>query len=179
MGGLRSRNKGKRGERELKNILKTEYGYKDARRNQQYCGADGDADVVGLPGLHIECKRDESLDRYKAIEQAESEAREGEVPVVMHRKNNCEWLAYMTYRAYEVINPGNQPEAKKIWTLITNKKRMNVYDMVDKADIRKTRDVSIVVHMVECRPEYVYMKLESFMTLYREYEAGLVIADRK
>ena len=54
-----SRNKGKVGERELAKKLR-EYGF-EARRGQQYCGADGSADVVGLEGVHIECKRTERL----------------------------------------------------------------------------------------------------------------------
>ena len=53
--GKSQREKGKRGERELAMKLR-EYGY-DCRRGQQYCGANGDADVLGLPGIHIECKR--------------------------------------------------------------------------------------------------------------------------
>lgn len=56
---MNSRNKGAAGERELAKVLKG-YGY-DCRRGQQYCGANGDEDVVGLPGLHIECKRVERL----------------------------------------------------------------------------------------------------------------------
>ena len=52
---VNSRNKGAAGERELAKILR-EYGY-DCRRGQQYSGANGDADVVGLNGIHIECKR--------------------------------------------------------------------------------------------------------------------------
>lgn len=47
---MNSNNKGKNGERELATILR-EYGY-DSRRGQQYCGSNGDADVVGLPGVH-------------------------------------------------------------------------------------------------------------------------------
>ena len=42
---MNSRTKGKAGELELSKVLKT-YGY-DTRRGQQYCGANGDADVVG------------------------------------------------------------------------------------------------------------------------------------
>lgn len=91
--GRMSRNKGKTGERELANILK-EHGY-DARRGQQFCGANGDADVVGLPGIHIEVKRTESLSLYPALEQAESDAREGEIPVVFHRRNHKRWVAIM------------------------------------------------------------------------------------
>lgn len=88
--GKASREKGKRGERELASKLR-EYGY-DTRRGQQYCGANGDADVVGLPGIHIECKRVETLRLYDALAQAKSDAKNGEKPVVMHRKNNCEWV---------------------------------------------------------------------------------------
>lgn len=87
---MNSRDKGCRGERELANKLK-EYGY-DCRRGQQFCGANGDADVVGLDGVHIEVKRTERLSLYDALAQAKHDARGGEMPVVMHRKNNCEWV---------------------------------------------------------------------------------------
>lgn len=91
--GKSRREKGKRGERELAGILK-EHGY-DCRRGQQYCGAAGDADVVGLPGIHIECKRVEKLNLLDAMEQAGREAREGEAPAVFHRRDRCEWLVTM------------------------------------------------------------------------------------
>lgn len=90
---VNSRDKGKRGELELARKLR-EYGY-GCRRGQQYCGANGDADVVGLDGIHIECKRVERLDLYGAMAQAKVDARDGEMPVVMHRKNACEWLVTM------------------------------------------------------------------------------------
>lgn len=89
-----SRAKGARGERELANVLK-EYGY-DTRRGQQYSGANGDADVVGLPHIHIECKRVEKLNIDKAMQQSMNDAREYEVPVVMHRKDRQRWLVTMT-----------------------------------------------------------------------------------
>lgn len=53
--------------------------------------------MVGLPGIHIECKRVEALNIYKAIEQAKNDAREDETPVVMHRKNSSEWLVTMRF----------------------------------------------------------------------------------
>ena len=92
--GNMQREKGKRGERELARKLR-EYGY-ECRRSQQFCGADGDADVIGLPGVHIECKRVEKLNLYDALAQATSDARDEEMPTVMHRKNNHEWLVTMT-----------------------------------------------------------------------------------
>ena len=87
---MNSRRKGKEGELSLARKLR-EYGY-DCRRGQQYSGANGDADVVGLPGIHIECKRVERLNLTDAIAQAKHDAREGETPVVMHRKDRCGWL---------------------------------------------------------------------------------------
>lgn len=86
---MNSRQKGARGERELANILK-DYGY-ETRRGQQFSGANGDADVVGLPGVHIECKRVEKLNVDAAMEQARRDAKEGEMPVVMHRKDRQDW----------------------------------------------------------------------------------------
>lgn len=93
-----SRQKGARGERELAGKLR-EYGY-NSRRGQQYSGANGDADVVGLPHIHIECKRVERLNLEDAMAQSKRDAREGEYPVVMHRKNNCDWLVTMRFQDF-------------------------------------------------------------------------------
>lgn len=90
---INSKDKGRRGEAELARKLR-EYGY-DTRRGQQYSGANGDADVVGLAGVHIEVKRRERLNLEDAMAQSKHDARDGEIPVVMHRKNNCEWLVTM------------------------------------------------------------------------------------
>ncbi len=106
---MNSRQKGARGERELATVLKA-YGY-DCRRGQQYCGANGDADVVGLPGIHIECKRVEKLNLYDAMAQSKADARKNEMPVVMHRKNNCDWLVTMSledwFKIYKECNAAN------------------------------------------------------------------------
>ena len=90
---MNSRNKGARGERELANILRSR-GY-EARRGQQYSGINGDADVVGLPGFHIECKRVEKLSINKAMEQSIRDASYGEIPTVMHRANGEQWKVTM------------------------------------------------------------------------------------
>ena len=104
-----SREKGKAYERHIASLFRAE-GY-DARRGQQYCGANGDADVVGVKGLHLECKAVERLNLYDAMAQAKHDAREGELPVVIHKKNYCadlvtmefsEWIKL--YRAWEVDN---------------------------------------------------------------------------
>jgi Holliday junction resolvase len=93
-----SKRKGAKGERELSSKLR-EYGF-NTRRGQQYCGANGDADVVGLHGVHIECKRVQKLNLYDAMAQAKSDAKEGEIPTVFHRKDRCEWLVTMRLDDY-------------------------------------------------------------------------------
>ena len=90
---INGRNKGAAGERELANILK-ECGF-DAHRGQQYSGFCGDPDVVGLPGIHIECKRVEKLNLEAAMDQSRRDARKGETPVVIHRKNRRPWVVTM------------------------------------------------------------------------------------
>ena len=67
---INSRAKGKAGELELAKILRETYGFEDARRSQQFSGKQGDADVVGLPHLHLEVKRNERLNIYDAYEQS-------------------------------------------------------------------------------------------------------------
>ena len=69
---INSKAKGARFERELASKLKAR-GY-NCRRGQQYCGANGDADVVGLPGIHIEAKHQEKMQLYDWVEQAERDA---------------------------------------------------------------------------------------------------------
>ena len=83
---MNSREKGARGENNLAKKIR-EYGYK-ARRGQQYSGANGDADVeTNMGNIHIECKYTAkghgSL--YEWLEQSKRDARENEMPVVMHR----------------------------------------------------------------------------------------------
>ena len=87
---MNSKRKGAKGERELAGKLR-EYGY-DCRRGQQYCGAGGDADVIGLPGIHVEVKRVERLNVSDAMSQAIGDAAVGQMPAVFHRKNNEGWL---------------------------------------------------------------------------------------
>lgn len=87
------RQKGKRGELELSHKLQ-EFGF-DTRRGQQYCGSNGDADVVGLPGIHIECKRVEKLNLEAAMDQSVRDSNSGETPIVAHRKNRTPWLVTM------------------------------------------------------------------------------------
>ncbi len=97
--GKAQREKGKRGERELAGILR-DYGY-NCRRGQQYCGTSGDADVIGLLDIHIEVKRVEDLRLRKALQQSSKDARVGEIPVVMHRRNYEPWRVSMYLQNFQ------------------------------------------------------------------------------
>lgn len=91
---IHSRNKGKRGELELARLLR-ERGY-TARRGQQFKGTPDSPDIVGLDGFHVECKRVEAGNPYKWLEQAKADAGEDQVPLVVHRKNNQDWITILT-----------------------------------------------------------------------------------
>lgn len=88
---INSKRKGSQGERDIAAILR-EHGYADARRGQQYTGHNGDPDVIGLPGFHLEVKRVERLNLDAAFEQSVRDAREGEIPLVVHRRNRKPWM---------------------------------------------------------------------------------------
>lgn len=92
---MNSKQKGARGERKAAEELR-KHGFLSARRGQQYCGANGDADIVdAIPGIHIECKWVEKLNFYNAIEQAVNDCKDGELPAVLSKKNRSPWLVTM------------------------------------------------------------------------------------
>lgn len=108
---VNSREKGKRFERQLASKLR-EYGYDNVRRSAQYCGNSGEAaDLVNLPGIHVEAKHVEKMTLYDWMAQAKHDAAEsgkGLLPAVFHKKNNHAILVtmelpdFMTiYREYE------------------------------------------------------------------------------
>ncbi len=93
--GKMSREKGKRGERELVRLAKA-CGFL-ARRGQQYKGTPDSPDVVieaPVP-LHSEVKRVESFALYSSLEQARQGAAPWEIPVVWHRRNDFDWVTVL------------------------------------------------------------------------------------
>lgn len=96
--GKAQREKGKRGEREFAAFCR-EHGY-DVRRTAQYRGNTGAAgDVEGLPGIHVEVKRTETLRVWEYMNQAIHDANtagKGAIPIVSWRKSNYPWLVIMT-----------------------------------------------------------------------------------
>lgn len=91
--GMLSRRKGKTGEREVAELLRL-HGY-DARRGVQFQGGPDSPDVIGLPGVHIEVKRAETLRLYQAVEQAMGDRAAGDLATVWHRPNGRPWVVVM------------------------------------------------------------------------------------
>lgn len=90
--GKGSKRKGNSGEREIVRIFE-DLGY-DARRTPLSGGGHIKGDVVGPPVLHIEVKRQERTNFYEWFRQAEKDRPPGKMPIVLHRKNNGQWMAF-------------------------------------------------------------------------------------
>lgn len=96
--GKMSRNKGKRGEREVSKFLGQLLGI-ELRRSQQVKGTADSADIEPVDiewNLHPEVKRTEStvsVAMYKALEQSVNDVGgSGKIPFVISRRNNHPWV---------------------------------------------------------------------------------------
>lgn len=100
---INSRQKGAAAERELANELRDRYGY-TARRGQQFKGGADSPDVVcdQLSRYHLECKRTEKGNLYDWMAQAKRDCG-GKTPVVVHRRNNKDWVAILTLRDFVLL----------------------------------------------------------------------------
>ena len=95
---INSKSKGKRGELELVKVLK-QLGF-EARRTQQYSGAEGTSDVTikGASRLHVECKYQALPNIQKAMQQADNDRSSDSIAVVCSRRvdrletERYEWL---------------------------------------------------------------------------------------
>lgn len=172
-----SKAKGAKGERELAKKLR-EYGYK-TRRGVQYCGANGDADVVGLPGIHIECKRVEDLNIYEAMEQAINDSGANDLPfgydfpAVFHRKNKCEWLVTMRFDDFSELYTSSGVSG--IYFHQKQSERTYLYRWIGKAtDEAKNAEYTFpaVSHRKSGPDWFVTVKLKDWITIYREWESG-------
>lgn len=90
---LNSRAKGASGEREAAAAIAKAFGV-NARRGQQFSGSPDSPDIVSDLPIHWECKRVERGNPYAWLDQACRDAGDN-VPVVIHRRNNHEWILVM------------------------------------------------------------------------------------
>ncbi len=113
MSGKSSQRKGRAAELELARFLR-DCGF-DVRPGEPL-NFGKEPDLSGLPGIHIECKRAETLRLSEWMAQAAVDAqRFGDgLPAVFHRRNRQEWLCTMCltdwlelYRSYQPPGSSN------------------------------------------------------------------------
>ena len=94
MSGRRSQAKGANGERELAAILRG-CGYDIQRGGSLSFGKE--PDLSGLPGVHIECKRAETLRLSEWMAQAERDAQRFQdgAPTIFFRRSREPWMVCM------------------------------------------------------------------------------------
>ena len=159
---MNSREKGKRGERQWRDELRTN-GYA-ARRGQQFSGSPDSPDVIcdGLPWAHFEVKLVERLDIYAAMDQARRDSA-GKAPLVAHRRSFWPWLVTMDadrfYRLLKVDLTGQWAErmagespgavfAGLPWACgqVHEGKRLGIHDAMAEAKRSAGRRAAIIAH---------------------------------
>lgn len=90
MSPINSRSKGKRNELALAKVLAP--FYPECGRNLDQFGADK-RDLLNVADLHIQCKAVERLNIWAALNQAITEAKDTDLPIVAFRRNRTPWYA--------------------------------------------------------------------------------------
>lgn len=110
--GKASQRKGRKGEKELAELLQA-YGYDMRVGTALNFGTE--ADVSGLPGIHIEAKRTEKFRLSDAMTQAvsDSERFHDGIPAVFHRSNRRPWTVTLLLKDFMNIYEGWKENEEK------------------------------------------------------------------
>lgn len=112
--GKAQRDKGAQGERELAKIL-NDHGINAHRGYVQF----KQSDLVGVDGIHVEVKRQETAKIWEWVAQAKKEAikRLDGIPVVFFRRNRSEWLTCQSLTSWMMMYRSWQKwlKVKAIW----------------------------------------------------------------
>ncbi|VWB07761.1 putative PDDEXK endonuclease [Burkholderia lata] len=107
--GMKSRMKGKVGEREIAAIVRDLTGWDVKRKVRQL---DGEADLEGIPLFSVEVKRHATATRAEVAawwEQARNQGMaESKIPVLFYRKDRDDWRA--VWSAALMIGGSDWPE---------------------------------------------------------------------
>lgn len=106
MSGRSAQAKGRRAEIELAAYLR-QYGF-DAAEPGAPLNYGTEADIKGIEGLHIECKRHEKLEINKWYEQAagDAERMQDGRPVVIFRQNRRQWMIVLSLSDFLELQGG-------------------------------------------------------------------------
>lgn len=98
--GKFQRTKGANNEREAVRLWR-EVGYPEARRKlsqyQERCGVD----LENTGKFKVQVKSGKRIDVWKALREAESEAKENEIPLVMAKKDRCGWVVLVEWKDFK------------------------------------------------------------------------------
>lgn len=98
-----SRRKGANSERELAGILTAglqALGHDIEVRRTPASGGKTKGDLYGLPGYHVEAKRREKIAIHQWMAQAEADAPEGSIPLVIFRRSHEPWSVVLSLDAF-------------------------------------------------------------------------------
>jgi len=107
-----SRSKGARGEREAAKEW-SKYTGLTSRRGQQFSGSPDSPDVVTERDIHLEVKRCERGNPYDWMHQASQDCGD-KVPVVLHRRNQQDWLAIVRLSDVTRLATALAPQAQEV-----------------------------------------------------------------
>ena len=93
MSGRKSKQKGKRGEREVATMLRAIFP--EAKRGIQSRGGGAEIADVEIPAFHIEVKLQAKPNIRAALRQAVAEAAPGKHPVAFTRADRDDWVVSM------------------------------------------------------------------------------------
>jgi len=108
--GRMQREKGKRGERAFRDVLR-EGGFA-AERGMQHRGGPNSPDVIApeLPMLHFEVKATQALRIWTAVQQAIDDAGGMKFPIVAHKRNGSDWLVILRAKDFlEIVRRSDLP----------------------------------------------------------------------
>ena len=95
--GKASRDKGKRGEREARDLVREQWQSPNCQRSAQVSGTFC-ADLLGGPeGLHLEVKRYKRIVALDFLEQAKEDSDEDATPLVVMREDGGEWALMVPF----------------------------------------------------------------------------------
>lgn len=106
--GKASKARGKRAELDLVHKLH-EFGFSEARRTSQYCGKAGTSDIVGVPGVHVECKAVQRLNIWEALLQSKRDSEadgNGDIPAVFFKRNRSGFYVAMPLKDFVSLYKG-------------------------------------------------------------------------
>lgn len=98
--GKFQREKGAKNEREACKLWR-ELGFVEARRKlsqyQQRCGVD----LENTGKFKVQVKSGKSINVWKALEEAEKESKESDIPFVMAKKDRLGWIVVLRWRDFK------------------------------------------------------------------------------